>query len=627
MNRQPIRLLHLFCALLAFRFVCLLGVCEPANPFFSFVQDQSARQHRDVPHEVLALYYGWYGEPEGAWKGINTNTHQIANAVRYPAKGPYDSHNRETIARQIDEAKKHGITGFIISWFGTGPEAAYHEKSLQLLIEEAERKGFKVSILWEQAPGEAQHQIDRAVAELSYALGRYGKSSSWLKVDAKPVICTYERVHRQIPMVKWPEIIQRTRAKAGDFVLIADGYHGQENADYLFDGVGSFDFEFLPAHLKSEPAKHIDDFRKWAEEQSRAIVRIRRNHGRIAVLALIPGFDNTKSSPARLKMDRADGQPYRVLWESALLAKPDWIVVSSWNEWPEGTEIEPSLEFGDKYLQITAEYSKRFLTSPTIPVSAPVAPPKLSPGMTLRADTLLEGRTIGIMKLGRFSDPEFWLHYCGATVRELTWDDLIDPTKFNPRTFPLVICVGNEHYKSSVKRTDDVTFALMRYLREGGFLVSLPVEPWPFLYDDSRKGVAHAISDTLGLAVTGWEASTFDTHPQFYVNTKALHGLPATATYPITGSFGWTGTTTNRALAKDLYGSLVQLKDQQGRIFGDGISYIQHRTPTLSSGQTLYVWARMPEVLGRNEFYISLYQFISTRLKPLPKNSGKGESN
>ena len=613
----------MFCSVWAILFVSLTAFSETTNSFFSFVQDQSARQYSNIPHEVLAIYYGWYGEPEGAWKGVNTNTHQIANTVRYPVKGPYDSHNREIIARQIDEAKKHGITGFIISWFGTGPEAAYHEMSLQLLLEEAERRGFKVSILWEQAPGEGQHQIDRAVFELSYALGRYGKSRSWLKVNSKPAIFAYERVQRQMPMEAWPEVIQRARAKVGDFILVGDGFHLQENGDYLFDGVGSFDFEFMPAHLKAEPGKYITEFQEWADQQYQESAKMRRSHGRITLLALIPGFDNSKSSPVRLKMDRGDGQIYRVLWDSALRAKPDWIVVSSWNEWPEGSEIEPSLEFGDKYLQITSEFSKRFLSSPTIPASTVISPPKLLPGTTNRADTLFAGRTIGMMKIGRFSDPEFWFHYCGASVRELTWDDLIDPVRFSARTFPLVVCVGDDHYKSSVKRTDDVTYALVRYLREGGFLVSLPVAPWPFLYDDSRGGRPHAISDTLGLAVTGWDAKTFDTHPQFYINTKALHGFPATAPYPTTGNQGWTGTTTNRMLAGDLYGSLVQLKDRDGRIFGDGISYIQHQTPSLNSGQTLYVWTRMPEVLGKNEFYPSLYQFISTRLRPLPKNSDK----
>jgi len=47
--------------------------------------------------------------------------------------------------------------------------------------------------------------------------------------------------------------------------------------------------------------------------------------------------------------------------EEAIKAKPDWVVIVSWNEWLEGTEIEPSVEDGDKYLKLTAEYAGRFL--------------------------------------------------------------------------------------------------------------------------------------------------------------------------------------------------------------------------------------------------------------------------
>ena len=34
---------------------------------------------------------------------------------------------------------------------------------------------------------------------------------------------------------------------------------------------------------------------------------------------------------------------------------PHWILITSFNEWHEGSEIEPSVEFGAPYLEITAE--------------------------------------------------------------------------------------------------------------------------------------------------------------------------------------------------------------------------------------------------------------------------------
>jgi hypothetical protein len=55
-----------------------------------------------------------------------------------------------------------------------------------------------------------------------------------------------------------------------------------------------------------------------------------------------------------------DGEFYRSTFEAALQSDPDWIFITTWNEWWEHTHIERSEEFGDQYLQITREYAGRW---------------------------------------------------------------------------------------------------------------------------------------------------------------------------------------------------------------------------------------------------------------------------
>ena len=55
-----------------------------------------------------------------------------------------------------------------------------------------------------------------------------------------------------------------------------------------------------------------------------------------------------------------DGEFYRSTFEAALQSDPDWIFITTWNEWWEHTYIEPSEEFGDLYLRITREYAERW---------------------------------------------------------------------------------------------------------------------------------------------------------------------------------------------------------------------------------------------------------------------------
>jgi len=84
--------------------------------------------------------------------------------------------------------------------------------------------------------------------------------------------------------------------------------------------------------------------------------------GKSAALTVIPGYDERRipSRKLRIHAERNSGKLYQTLWNKALLAKPDWILITSFNEWHEGSEIEPSLEFQNQYLDLTAEFSRQF---------------------------------------------------------------------------------------------------------------------------------------------------------------------------------------------------------------------------------------------------------------------------
>ncbi|MGC8890962.1 MAG: glycoside hydrolase family 99-like domain-containing protein, partial [bacterium] len=51
---------------------------------------------------------------------------------------------------------------------------------------------------------------------------------------------------------------------------------------------------------------------------------------------------------------------YSNLWKFAINSNPNWIIITSFNEWHEGSEIEPSEEYGDTYINLTKEYSLKF---------------------------------------------------------------------------------------------------------------------------------------------------------------------------------------------------------------------------------------------------------------------------
>jgi len=328
---------------------------------------QAARPRPATAHEVLALYYPWYGSPERRghpvhWGKIDTDKRTISNCAHYPAQGAYDSMDPALVDRQIALAQSNGITGFIASWWGQGK---YEDKALPILLERAAKRSFKISICWEKASGEGRAQIDQAISDLVYVLTRYGTNETFLKVSGKPVVFVYERVMKAVPLASWPAILNATRAKAGPLLLIADGY--RETYATSFAGLHRYN---ISGGIKG---KNQPELRAWAEQYYPWAVQFARKYNLISCVTVIPGYDDTKVRKPGRNVDRWDGQLYGMLWEQAIKSAPDWVLITSWNEWHEGTEIEPSVESGDKYIKITSEYSRRFLRSRPVGTSTPAS--------------------------------------------------------------------------------------------------------------------------------------------------------------------------------------------------------------------------------------------------------------
>jgi hypothetical protein len=308
-----------------------------------------------VPREVLAFYYPWYGVDTSGdkgrhWGNISAARHEISDSTHFPARGAYDSHDPALIASQIELAQAHGLTGFIVSWWGRN---TYEDEAVPLMLRCAEQKHFKISVYWEQVPDKGAAQTAHAMGDLAYLAAQLGTNKAFLKVGGKPVIFVYGRVLSQIPKSSWSAIISGARAKAGLFLLMADEY--EEPTPQLFAGLHQYSLPWAVAD------RSPDRVRAWAAQYDGNEVKFARQTGRISCVTVIPGYDDTKIRKPGHKVERRQGQLYGTLWEEAIRASPDWILITSWNEWHEGTEIEPSLEDGDKYLGLTAGYAARFL--------------------------------------------------------------------------------------------------------------------------------------------------------------------------------------------------------------------------------------------------------------------------
>jgi hypothetical protein len=317
------------------------------------MQQRALVRWQKVNRKVLAFYYPWYGTPEfsGKWyhyKGLDFRNKTIANFTHYPSVGPFDSNDPEVVAHHMQLARQAGIDGFIISWWGQG---SFEDKAMPLIFSEAAKKGIEITLYYEIIPRPVCPE--NAAADLLYILNNYGSHKAFQKMNGKPVVFIYERAMQQLREAEWATVLTDVNnALPGGFVAIGHGFSIARGM--IFDGIHIYNCAGYLSGKSLE--KGINDSKKL---YSNALV-LAENFDRISTVTVIPGYDDSKIRNPGLKVARLDGDLYRKMWELAIELNPDWVLISSFNEWHEGSEIDISLEYADLYVKITAEHAFLF---------------------------------------------------------------------------------------------------------------------------------------------------------------------------------------------------------------------------------------------------------------------------
>ncbi len=283
--------------------------------------------------KVLAFYYPWYGTPDGpSGEWVHWNPYRSHHdSAHVPAAGLYDSRDPETVRRHIAEARAAGIDGFIASWWGP---FGFEDRAFDVLAEVAEEEDFPITIYYEIADTPAQ-----IVTDLVYFQSRHESNPALLRVNGLPVVFFYVRVTHKFTLAQWETVLTELDSRGRGIFAVADGLR----SDFLtvFDGIHTYN----PVGLSREDTA----------AQYRAASLLARAQNRLFAATILPGYDEAYKNSSLTYLDRENGETYRAYWTLARATTPHWILITSFNEWHEGSEIEPSLEFGTTYLEITAE--------------------------------------------------------------------------------------------------------------------------------------------------------------------------------------------------------------------------------------------------------------------------------
>jgi hypothetical protein len=299
--------------------------------------ENSQTQRLLLPKMVWTFYYPWYGL--GSWDSFML--------VDRPATR-YNSHDPEAIARHIEQAQDAGIDGFISSWWGPGD---YTDQNLVTLLDLAQDRGFSVTVYFETLRGDgAGPQSKEVLIEwLRYLITTYADHPAFYNVNGKPLIVLW--ASGAVPDSTWQEVLDTLRAEGLDPFTLGMGYTAT-NLE-VFDGIHEYGV-FLYEDL-------LQVFMDTGRMTRYYPLLMEDPQPKVWAADVQPGYDD-RLIPERegLFQDRENGDVYRNTFEAAIASDPDWIFITTWNEWWEHTHIEPSENFGELYLEITRDYVQQW---------------------------------------------------------------------------------------------------------------------------------------------------------------------------------------------------------------------------------------------------------------------------
>jgi hypothetical protein len=288
---------------------------------------------------VLAFYYPWYS---------SYHKPKMADHPRDP-RNPYSLAGEESMTAQ---AAAHGIDGFISTWAGKRADG----RTFRLALHAAEDHHQLITGYLESVMA-TQRLLSGQKAELGWLvqLLHYSNSKSFLKApDGVPVVFVY-RMDEFTPGA-WQLMLAKLQSQYHLQVhLVGD----DESATYLPYEWG------IHSYGATGSARNLRNYSIGSGLLTKAVAALHAHAAKKLYAATVsPGYDDRRlRGGAHPVIRRHHGRRYAQTWRAALAGQPDWVLISSWNEWFEGTAIEPSKKYGGRALKQTRHQSRAWKRS------------------------------------------------------------------------------------------------------------------------------------------------------------------------------------------------------------------------------------------------------------------------
>lgn len=278
-----------------------------------------------------------------------------------PARGLYSSRDPHALAGQMAELKRAGVFVVSVSWWGrpglaesVDGEGVPSDHVVPLVLDAAAAHGLRVNFHLEPYRGRSAESVR---ADLEYIFARYGAHPAFYRDPrrgGRHLFYVYDAYHT--PAAQWARLLRadgdlsvRGGPLDADMVALL-----LEARDQEFVEEGAFDGFYT--YFASSRFTFGADPDNWQQLATWAAA-----HNKLFVPSVGPGYDDTWIRPwnAANTVSRREGGYYDESFLRAVTLRPTphAVSITSWNEWGEGTQIEPAVPYTSPGGRVSLDYA------------------------------------------------------------------------------------------------------------------------------------------------------------------------------------------------------------------------------------------------------------------------------
>jgi hypothetical protein len=335
------------------------------------------RDARAAAKEVMVYYMPWYvSRPHSDnwgwhWTMDHFNPDQINAAGErkiaswyYPLIGPYDSSNAAVLEYHVLLMKLAGVDGVIVDWYGSANYLDYslNNQATLKLFDFTRKAGLKFCICYEDQTIrhmldgrylEPERAISEAQQEMLYLQTNFFADPSYLRLNERPVLLNFGPQHF-LASSNWEAIFSVLRATNRPAFFTED--------NRLTVSTGAFNWP--PMWMSQAPGtggvlsgaglkNYLAEFERkaagWPAFISSAFPRFHDIYQRAGVRNYWGYLGDRQGETLRDTLGRA-------MTNSSAIVQ-----IVTWNDFGEGTMVEPTREYGFRDLGILQDLRRQYL--------------------------------------------------------------------------------------------------------------------------------------------------------------------------------------------------------------------------------------------------------------------------